>query len=84
MGGTYSQQALEANFKSIRDRLNRIEDQTRILSEKAGVSYEDPKDDVPQEVIQLAQDGKRLEAVKAYRDATGAGMDQAMEVVAGL
>jgi ribosomal protein L7/L12 len=31
-----------------------------------------------------SQQGKRLEAVKAYRDATGAGMDQALEVIAGL
>jgi hypothetical protein len=84
MPGEYSQMALEAHFKQINDRLRKIEDQLRKVSDSAGVPYEDPMAEVPEEVIQLAEQGKTLEAAKAYREATGADVKRAMEIVSGL
>jgi ribosomal protein L7/L12 len=39
---------------------------------------------VPEEVVALAGEGKQLEAMKRYRELTGANMDQARDVVVGL
>jgi ribosomal protein L7/L12 len=39
---------------------------------------------VPDEVVTLARAGKQLDAIKRYRELTGANIDQAREVVIGL
>jgi hypothetical protein len=82
--GEYSQTALEAHFRQINDRLAKIEAQLTTLSDTAGVPYERPLDEVPEDVVELARAGKTLEAVKRYRELTNANMDRAMEVVSGL
>lgn len=84
MPGEYSQQALHDHFDSIAERLRAIEAQLKVLSDHAGVSYEERNADVPQEVVQLAAEGKTLEAATAYREATGADIKEAMKVVAGI
>jgi hypothetical protein len=43
-----------------------------------------PLADVPQEVIDLAQGGDTLGAIKKYRELTGADGDAARTVVQGL
>ena len=55
MAGTYSQQQLELKFNAISERLAAIESQLKVLSEKAGVSYEEPFAELPPEVLELAQ-----------------------------
>jgi hypothetical protein len=40
--------------------------------------------EVPQEVIDLAEAGKTMDAVKKYRELTGADAKAATEVVQGL
>jgi ribosomal protein L7/L12 len=71
-------------IERINQRLRAIEDQLKLLSEKAGVRYESPSDGVPEDVVELAKEGKTLEAIKRYRELTGAGGDEAREVVAGI
>jgi len=39
---------------------------------------------VPPEVVELARAGNTLEAIKQYRALTGAGLDEARDVVAAL
>jgi ribosomal protein L7/L12 len=68
----------------IRERLGAIEDQLALVSEKAGVPYDKPGGDLPEDVVQLARAGKRLEAIKRYREITGASGDEAREVVGGI
>jgi ribosomal protein L7/L12 len=71
-------------FDRVNERLRAIEAQLALLSEKAGVPYEAPSAGVPQEVVELVQAGKKLDAIKKYRELTGAGGDEAREVVAGI
>jgi ribosomal protein L7/L12 len=71
-------------FDRVNERLRAIEAQLALLSEKAGVPYEAPGSDVPEDVVELAKEGKTLEAIKRYRELTGAGGDEAREVVAGI
>jgi ribosomal protein L7/L12 len=71
-------------FERINERLRAIEAQLALLSEKAGVEYHSPSEGVPEDVVELATAGKTLEAIKRYRELTGAGGDEAREVVAGI
>jgi hypothetical protein len=84
MPGEWGQLALDNKFKAIDDRLRRIEAQLKALSESAGIPFEDPNQDVPDEVIQLVREGKSTEAARAYREATGADLKEAMAVVARI
>jgi hypothetical protein len=81
MGGTYSQQQLELKFNSISARLSAIEAQLKVLSDQAGVSYEEPFAELPPDVLELARSGKKMEAATLYRQLTGADGKEAMEAV---
>jgi ribosomal protein L7/L12 len=39
---------------------------------------------VPADVAELARAGKSLDAIKRYRELTGASMDEAKAVIAGI
>lgn len=71
-------------FERVNKRLRAIEEQLQILSEKAGVPYAAPSAGVDQSVIDLARAGQTLEAIKRYRELTGAGYQEASDVVTGL
>lgn len=80
----YNELQLSSFVDQIFKRLQGIEDQLSILSEKAGVPYDHPADSAPKEVVELAHGGDRLAAIKKYRELTGADMAEAQEVVEGL
>lgn len=84
MPGEYSQASLEAHFESINKRLRMIEEQLVRMGETGGFAYKPSWSEVPEEVIALAQAGKQLEAMKRYRELTGANVEQARDVVVGL
>ena len=84
MPGAYSQESLERHFQQSNKRLADLEAQVKKLSDAAGVPYDEPLAEVPPDVVELAQAGKTLEAVKRYREVTGAGSEDAMTVVQGL
>jgi len=71
-------------FERVNQRLRAIEDQLALLSEKAGVPYALPGYGVPQEVIDLARAGQKMEAITKYRELTGAGFQEANDIVTGL
>jgi len=81
MGGTYSQLQLELKFNAISERLAAIESQLKVLSDQAGVPYQEPMAELPPEVLELARSGNKLEAAKRYRELTGADGKEAMEAV---
>lgn len=84
MPGAYDQKSIEFHFAETNRRLREAEAQIARLSEHAGIDYELPNAEVPQEVVDLAQSGKVLEAMKLYREQTGADADTARTVVGGL
>jgi len=89
MPAEYSAERLNAHFAAISKRFDQLERQVALLSEKAGVPYsaptsEVPTSEVPKEVVDLVQAGKTVEAVKKYREITGASSDEARNVVGAL
>lgn len=80
----YNETQLSSFVDQIFERLRELEAQMARVSAAAGVPYEVPGAGVPQEVIDLAQAGDRMGAIKKYRELTGAGAAEAQEAVAGL
>ncbi|HZF89071.1 MAG TPA: hypothetical protein VE614_11900 [Streptomyces sp.] len=68
----------EARFSRLDKRLTRIERKLDLLLGHLDVPVEDPGMD---EVAALARDGKPIEAMKAYRRVTGAGLKEAKDAV---
>lgn len=84
MPGSYDQKSIQQHFQKTNQRLAAIEAQLKKLSDAAGIPYEEPMAEVPQDVVELARSGDILGAAKRYREITGAGSDEAMQVVQGL
>jgi ribosomal protein L7/L12 len=87
MPGEYDTKTLQARFEVTNRRLDRIEAQLKLIAETVGgVPYATYAEslNVPDDVVALARAGKQLDAVKRYREVTGANIDQAREVVMGL
>jgi ribosomal protein L7/L12 len=80
----FNEALIGVQFERINERFRAIEAQLSLLSEKTGVPYTNPSADVPAEVVELARTGDTLKAVKLYRELTGAGSDEAREIVAGI
>ncbi|MGX4691089.1 ribosomal protein L7/L12 [Streptomyces sp. JNUCC 63] len=59
-------------------RLARVEHKLDLILDHLGLREEDPRLD---EVAALARAGRKVEAIKAYREATGAGLKEAKEAV---
>ena len=69
----------------LRTRVTHLEKQVRVLMEKAGMSYSGPEGDaMPMEVHELYLKGERKEAIRLYRDLTGATLNEAKEAVESL
>ncbi len=84
MAGEYNQQTLTAHFEQVNKRLAAIEEVLVALSNATGVPYSPPLAEVPAEVVELAQGGDRLGAMKRYRELTGASFDEARDIVVGI
>jgi ribosomal protein L7/L12 len=69
---------------SVARRLRRLEEQVALLSEKLGLPFDDPGAGMPREVVELARNGRKIEAIKRYRELTGVGLAEAKDVVDGL
>ncbi len=80
----FNEALIGVQLDRINQRLRAIEAQLALLSERAGVAYASPSDGVPEDVVELARAGKTLEAIRRYRELTGAGSDEARDVVAAI
>jgi ribosomal protein L7/L12 len=66
-------------------QVDRIERQVARISANLGIPYDYPvTSETPPEVVELAQSGKKIAAVKRYRELTGAGLQEAKEAVDAL
>ena len=78
-------QVLQHNVAAIKERLDYIEAHLVALSQAGiGSGYAPSTASVPPEVLELARAGKRLDAMKKYRELTNATADQARDVIAGI
>ena len=62
------------------DRVSRLEAKIDALLKGAGVTF-DPYQDIPADVRGAIERGQKIEAIKHYRLATGAGLKEAKEFV---
>jgi ribosomal protein L7/L12 len=94
MADTYDNHALSTQIDDILRRLAQVESQLAAMSMNGGVAYTGPgpyaptpfdnSSGVPSGVLELAMAGKKLDAIKLYRELTGAGMKEAKAFVDGL
>ena len=81
MSGAYDSSTLSHMFAQVGERLEAIEAQLAVLSEKAGVPYTTPNEDIPQAIVDLVHAGNKMEAIRQYRVMTGASLDESRRVV---
>lgn len=82
--GIYNEAQLSSHVDTIFERLRAIEAQLTILSAEAGVPYDNPSASAPPEVLEKVAAGDRMGAIRAYREATGAGLEEAQAAIAKL
>ena len=71
--------ALEQRLRT----LSRLDAKLDALLKHSGISF-DPYRDVPPDVVEALQRGKKIEAIKRHRAATGTGLSEAKEFVEEL
>ncbi|MFO7950866.1 MAG: hypothetical protein R6U36_10960 [Candidatus Fermentibacteraceae bacterium] len=75
----------EQEIHRLRTRVTHLEKQVRALMEKLGMSYAGPAGDrMPREVHELCLKGDRKEAIRLYRELTGATLKEAKQAVESL
>jgi hypothetical protein len=66
---------------NIKAHLDRVEAQVMLISQKLGLPYEIEQLSIPQEVVDLARAGQRLQAIAKYRELTNTDLDEARQIV---
>jgi hypothetical protein len=69
-----------ANVQRRLERLARIEAKVDALMKSNGVRF-DPFDGLPPQASDALLRGSKIEAIKAYREATGAGLKEAKDII---
>lgn len=75
---------VEQEIFLLRKRVKYLEEQVGMLMKKLNLKLEAKEDEIPPEVYDWLLQGKKIEAVKAYREATGASLKTAKEVIESL
>jgi hypothetical protein len=63
---------------SLRGRADRVEQKVDAILKHLGIEW---KDQVSERVKELVRTGKKIEAIKMYREETGAGLKEAKDAV---
>jgi Ribosomal protein L7/L12 C-terminal domain len=61
-------------------KLSSVNAKLDLLLKYSGLEY-DPYKNVPRAVVEAVQSGKKIEAIKRYREATGVGLKEAKDFV---
>ncbi len=70
-------------YAALRVRVTELEMQVAFLMHHLGVTYTPPDRDFGQKLRELAKQGKLLEAIKLYREQTGASLEEARRYLLG-
>lgn len=69
----------------LRQRIGKLENQIAFILQQQGLNYREEENlGVSPEIINLMRQGKKIQAIKLYRQETGAGLKQAKEFVDSL
>lgn len=75
-------QLLEARLSRLAQAIGRLERKTDFILKELKLEYtDDPDSTIPPELAEMAallKQGKKLQAIQAYRKLTGVGVDEAM------
>lgn len=73
----------EADIQSLRSRINELEDRLKFIYRKLNIEYADPNSDpvLSPQVQEALRRGNKIEAIKIYRELTGAGLAEAKEAI---
>lgn len=69
---------VEARVKRLDRRVVRVEQKLDLILDHLGIRQEEP---ALEQVAALARDGRKIEAIKVYRELTGAGLKEAKDAV---
>lgn len=85
MAQIYNDMQLTSYVDQILARVERLEKQLLVVSEKVGVPMEDPRAGISDEVAELVRAGDRMGAMKKYRELNpGASVDEAKAAIAAI
>lgn len=69
----------------LRRRVEKLERQMMFVLQQQDIEYRDTLNQTaPLEVVELLRQGRKLQAIKVYREATGVGLKQAKDYVESL
>ena len=72
-------------ISELRRRVAKLERQVAFLTERMGIQYPDePDHGVSPEILELARRGRKIAAIKLYREETGVGLRAAKEFIDSL
>ncbi len=74
----------KAEIERLRKRVEILETRVDNLMKNAGFDVTKPVSDASEEVMELLLTGRKVEAIKAYRRATGASLQDAKKYVESL
>jgi ribosomal protein L7/L12 len=76
---------LESELIALRQRVAKLERTVEFLLQRFQVVYVDtPDNTAPPEIMELLRDGKKIEAIRVYREQTGVGLKEAKDFIDGL
>jgi ribosomal protein L7/L12 len=71
-------------IEELQRRLARLEKKTDAIMQHLGLEYEPPAPGGSDTVLSLIRAGKKIEAIKIYREETGAGLKEAKDAVEAI
>jgi ribosomal protein L7/L12 len=83
-GGDPTWKDINAAMQGLAKRLDYIEEHLVHMGAAVGYRYAPMNSELPPEIKELVRAGKTLDALKRYREVTGASLEQAKAVVMGL
>jgi ribosomal protein L7/L12 len=76
---------LDQELFQLRQRVAKLERQVAFLMERLNIEYhEEPNQGVSTEVLDLVQRGRTIQAIKRFREETGASLRDAKEFIESL
>ncbi len=75
---------VENRVYQLEQKVAKLERQVAFLMQSLELAYEDEPDQVSPEIIHLLQQGEKIQAIKLYRQATGASLKAAKAFIESL